>query len=95
MCIETLTSRVQGATLKVLNILADIFSIAFLTIMVVNGIKMVKLTSFQTSPAMMIPMSWVYVVIPFGCGVMLCYVIANLIHVIKTPAAALKSKEVK
>ncbi|WP_081825933.1 TRAP transporter small permease [Succinivibrio dextrinosolvens] len=27
MCIETLTSRVRGATLKFLNIVADIFSI--------------------------------------------------------------------
>ncbi|MBO4314315.1 MAG: TRAP transporter small permease subunit, partial [Desulfovibrio sp.] len=27
MCIETLTSRVKGTTLKTLNILADIFSI--------------------------------------------------------------------
>ena len=30
MCIETLTSRVQGMTLKVLHIAADIFSLAFL-----------------------------------------------------------------
>ncbi|AMD89362.1 TRAP transporter small permease [Desulfovibrio fairfieldensis] len=90
MCIETLTSRVKGATLKTLNILADIFSIAFLSIMVWNGVRMVMLADFQTSPAMMIPMSWVYVVIPFGCGVMLLYVLGNLVRVLKTPAAELK-----
>lgn len=90
MCIETLTSRVKGATLKTLNILADIFSIAFLSIMVWNGVRMVMLADFQTSPAMMIPMSWVYVVIPFGCGVMLSYVLGNLVRVLKTPAAELR-----
>ena len=90
MCIETLTSRVKGATLKTLNILADIFSIAFLSIMVWNGVRMVMLADFQTSPAMMIPMSWVYVVISFGCGVMLLYVLGNLMRVLKTPAAELK-----
>ena len=90
MCIETLTSRVKGATLKTLNILADIFSIAFLSIMVWNGVRMVMLADFQTSPAMMIPMSWVYVVIPFGCGVMLLYVLGTLMRVLKTPAAELK-----
>ena len=90
MCIETLTSRVKGATLKTLNILADIFSIAFLSIMVWNGVRMVMLADFQTSPAMMIPMSWVYVVIPFGCGVMLLYVLGNLVRVLKTPAAELR-----
>lgn len=90
MCIETLTSRVRGRVLKTLNILADIFSIAFLSIMVWNGVRMVALANFQTSPAMMIPMSWVYVVIPFGCGVMLLYVVANLAHVLRTPASELK-----
>ncbi|MBO4368889.1 MAG: TRAP transporter small permease [Desulfovibrio sp.] len=87
MCIETITSRVHGLTLKVLTILADIFTITFLTIMTWNGILMVERTSFQTSPALMIPMSWVYVVIPFGCGVMLCYVTAHFFRVLKTPAS--------
>lgn len=85
MCIETLTSRVRGRTLKTLNILADIFSIVFLGIMVWFGIRMVMLASFQTSPAMMIPMSWVYVVIPFGCAIMLLHVVSNLVRVLKTP----------
>lgn len=86
MAIETLTSRVHGATLKLLNILADLFTIAFLLIMVVCGIEMVMRTSYQTSPAMMIPMSWVYLVIPCGCAVMLLYTVENLITVLKTPA---------
>ncbi len=89
MCIETLTSRVTGKILKTLNILADIFSMAFLVIMVWCGIRMVMLANFQTSPAMQIPMSWVYAVIPFGCAVMLLYVLDNLVRVLKTPAAEL------
>lgn len=90
MAIETVTNHVHGATLKLLKILADIFTIVFLFIMVVCGIQMVVRTSYQTSPAMMLPMSWVYVVIPFGCGVMLLYVVANLVNVIKTPASDMK-----
>ena len=90
MAIETLTSRVKGATLKFLNILADIFTIVFMAIMVWYGIVMVMRTSYQTSPAMMIPMSWVYMVIPFGCAVMLLYTIANLVDVIKTDAKEIK-----
>ena len=92
MAIETLTSRATGSFLKFLNIIADIFSIIFLSIMVVCGIQMVIRTSYQTSPALMIPMSWVYVVIPFGCAIMLLYVIANLIEAIKTPAAETKKR---
>lgn len=87
MAIETLTSRARGTFLKFLNIAADIFSIVFLLIMVICGIQMVARTSYQTSPALMIPMSWVYIVIPFGCAIMLLYVIANLIKTIQTPGS--------
>lgn len=90
MAIETLTSRVKGGALKFLNITADIFTIIFMGVMVWYGVVMVMRTSYQTSPAMQIPMSWVYAVIPFGCAVMLLYAAANLADVIKTPASEIK-----
>lgn len=93
MAIETLTRRARGPFLKSLMILADIFSIIFLSIMVACGIEMVIRTSYQTSPAMMIPMSYVYVVIPFGCAVMLIYVVANLVETLKTPADRLRGED--
>lgn len=93
MCIETITSRVRGTTLRILNILADICSMAFLGIMVWQGILMVERTSFQTSPAMQIPMSWVYVVIPFGCGVMLLHVVGNFIGLLRAPAGDAKPEQ--
>ena len=72
--------------LKIFRIAADIFSLMFLAVMTWNGVKMVMLAHFQTSPAMVIPMSYVYCVIPFGCGVMLLYVLQNLWTVLRTPA---------
>ncbi|WP_269316610.1 TRAP transporter small permease [Succinivibrio dextrinosolvens] len=64
----------------------------FLGIMVYYGCIMVARTSFQTSPAMQLPMSYVYVVIPFGCAVMLIYVIINLIKTLQTPASEIMPK---
>jgi TRAP-type C4-dicarboxylate transport system permease small subunit len=90
MAIETLTNRIHGMTLKVCRIIADLFSFAFLAIMVWYGCKMVMLTQYQTSPAMMIPMCYVYSVIPFGCFVMLLYTLENFIKVIRTPADEIK-----
>ena len=52
--------------------------------------QMMLLARFQTSPAMLIPMSYVYCVIPFGCFVMLLYTIENFIKVIRTPADEVK-----
>ena len=93
MCIETLTSRVHGATLKTLRILADMVSLAFLTIMVWQGSLMVDRMGFQTSPALEVPMSYVYIVIPFGCGVMLLYVLGDFIRTLRTPASETSHKE--
>lgn len=85
MAIETLTSRLSGPPLKLCRILADIFTLAFLGIMTICGVEMVMRAHFQTSPAMMLPMSYVYAVIPFGCGVMFFYAVADLIRVLRTP----------
>ena len=90
MAIETLTKRLQGNKLKSCNIIADIFSLAFLAVMVFHGGRMVMLANFQTSAAMEIPMSYVYAVIPIGCFVMLLYTVENLIKVLRTPADELK-----
>lgn len=90
MAIETLTNRIHGMKLKVCRIIADIFSFWFLAIMVWYGGKMVILAQYQTSPAMLIPMSYVYSVIPFGCFVMLLYTVENFIKVVRTPADEVK-----
>lgn len=84
MAIETITSRIKGTKLKVCRVLADIFTITFLVLMTVYGVRMVSIANFQTSPAMVIPMSWVYVVIPIGCAIMCINVIAHFIELLRT-----------
>ncbi len=84
MAIETLTSRIKGAKLKFCRVLADIFTIAFLLVMVWNSIKMVQIAHFQTSPALVVPMSYVYSVIPFGCAIMCIYVVNDFITLLRT-----------
>lgn len=90
MAIETLTARIKGTKLKVCRVLADIFTLIFLMIMVYNGYFMVTIAHYQTSPAMVIPMSYVYMVIPFGCAVMFCNVLDSFIKLLRTPADDVK-----
>lgn len=90
MAIETLTSRISGTKLKVCRILGDICTLVFLAIMVYNGYFMVTIAHYQTSPAMVIPMSYVYCVIPFGCAVMFCNVLASFVRLIRMPADEVK-----
>jgi len=90
MAIEMVTLRLKGTALKAVRICADIFTITFLLIMVVEGANMVMRASFQTSAALQISMSWVYCVIPLGCFIMLLNVVDSFIKLIRTPANELK-----
>ena len=90
MAIEMITIRLKGNALKITRCFADIFTIAFLLIMVVEGVNMVLRASFQTSAALQISMSWIYCVIPLGCLIMLLNVVDSFIKLIRTPADALK-----
>lgn len=86
MAIEMVTVRIKGAALKIVRVCADVFTMTFLLIMVVQGANMVIRASFQTSAALQISMSWIYCVIPFGCLIMLLNVVDNFIKLIRTPA---------
>ncbi len=84
MAIETITSRISGMKLKVCRVLADLFTFSFLFIMTWYGYKMVEIAQYQTSPAMVIPMSYVYIVIPVGCAIMCLFLIGDFIKLLKT-----------
>ena len=88
MAVGLLTERFTGKKLKTLKIIGGICSIAFLVIMVYQGIRMYFLASWQTSPAMEIPMSYVYISIPLGCGAMLLVALDELLDVLKGRNAA-------
>lgn len=90
MAIEMVTLRLQGAPLKVCRLIADSFTIIFLVMMVYQGALMVQRASFQTSPALEISMSWVYIVIPIGCFIMLLNVLSDFYKLLRTPAEQLK-----
>jgi TRAP-type C4-dicarboxylate transport system permease small subunit len=86
MAIEMITVRVKGRILKTIRIVADIFTLAFLALMVVQGTFMTIKSSIQTSAALEIPMSWVYCVMPIGCLIMLANVLYSFVNLIRTPA---------
>jgi TRAP-type C4-dicarboxylate transport system, small permease component len=90
MAIQMLTVRLQGTALKICRITADSFTIIFLLLMVYQGALMVNRASFQTSPALEISMSWVYIVIPVGCFIMLLNVLSDFYTLLRTPAAEMK-----
>ncbi|MBL3538160.1 MAG: TRAP transporter small permease [Aminobacteriaceae bacterium] len=82
MAVGLLTERFTGEKLRRLKITGCLCSMAFLAIMVRQGIRMVQIAVWQTSPAMEIPMSYMYISIPLGCGAMLLIVIEELLDLV-------------
>ena len=88
MVVGLLTERFTGDRSRRLKIAGCICSMAFLAIMVWQGIRMVQLAVWQTSPAMEIPMSYMYISIPLGCGGMLLLVLEELLDLVLRREAA-------
>jgi len=88
MAVGLLTERFTGERLRRLKIAGCICSLAFLAIMVWQGIRMVQLAVWQTSPAMEIPMSYMYISIPLGCGGMILLVLEELLDLVLRREAA-------
>lgn len=82
MIVGVLTERFKGEKLRLLLITGALCSSAFLAIMVWQGIRMIQLATWQTSPAMEIPMSYMYYSIPLGCGAMLLITLDELFRLI-------------
>jgi TRAP-type C4-dicarboxylate transport system permease small subunit len=62
-----------------LSMVAQFSVAAILAVIIFGGIKLVMITSTQTSPALRIPMSFPYLSLPVSSAVMLFYVITSII----------------
>ncbi len=90
MAIEMLISRTRGMVLKTMLFFSGSCTIVFLLIMIFHGFTLVTEVSYQTSPALDISMSYVYIVIPFGCAIMLLNVAQQFVTLLRTPADQLE-----
>ncbi len=77
--VENLPAGVQ----KALAILVHLLGISFFGVIAIYGILLMKTESQQTSPAMMIPMMWVYFIFPVLGGVIILHLLAGLGQTLK------------
>jgi TRAP-type C4-dicarboxylate transport system permease small subunit len=82
MVVGILLERFTGEKLRRLRMTGDLCGMAFLVIMIWQGIRMIILAKWQVSPAMEIPMSYIYISIPVGCAAMLLIVLDDFIDVL-------------
>ena len=63
---------------KVLNLFSYVLIMVFLGFLLVYGIELAQKTGNQLSSGMKIPMSYMYLSIPFGSGLMMLYILEHL-----------------
>jgi TRAP-type transport system small permease protein len=66
-----------------LEILINISSYIFIGILFWQGLRMTRIMTFQMSPGMDIPMSYIYAVIPVSCVLMMLFVVRDSVKIIK------------
>jgi TRAP-type C4-dicarboxylate transport system permease small subunit len=83
MAVTAVSGKLRGHAARIVSVAAYVVSIAFMILMIVQGVGMVERTSQQLSPAMEIRMSLVYLAIPIGCFFMAVRMIADLVGLLR------------
>jgi len=65
---------------RILKLTSDILIIIFLVVIIKYGVTFCKLNMSQISPAIRVPIYYVYLSIPIGCFLMAFYTIVDLIN---------------
>ena len=60
------------------NVLTYLLSLAFFVIVAQQGLNMITMQVFQVSPALQMPMRYVYWSIPLSCGIMILHTFAGI-----------------
>ncbi|MDD2215794.1 MAG: TRAP transporter small permease, partial [Eubacteriales bacterium] len=72
IAVNMLTNRLKGNVRKYTLVLADICTVVFIAILVAKGLEVTNkiMLMGSLSAALHIPMFWIYLSMPVGCGLM-------------------------
>jgi TRAP-type C4-dicarboxylate transport system permease small subunit len=94
LAVQFLPNRFKGTAFgTVLDIIINLCGYIFIILLLTQGWKMTSIMTFQRAPGLDIPMSWVYVIIPVSCMLMLLYLLKETLRIIKTIAGAKTGQE--
>ncbi len=68
---------------KALQVIINLSGYVFIVLLLVQGTKMMQVMTFQISPGLEIPMSWVYSVIPISAVLMLLYLVKDTVRIVR------------
>ncbi len=84
LAVQFVPNHFKGtATGRLLEIVINLSGYVFILILFTQGAKMTRVMTFQMSPGMEIPMSWVYAVIPLSSALMLLYLVKDTVRIVR------------
>lgn len=83
IAVTFIVQRLPAGSQKVLAVLVHLLGIGFFGVIACYGAILMKAESHQTSPAMMIPMVWVYLIFPILGGIIILHLLAAIGQTLK------------
>lgn len=83
IAVTFVVERLPTGSQKALAVLVHLLGIVFFAVIAYYGAILMKVESHQTSPAMMIPMVWVYMIFPIIGGVIILHLLAAIGQTLK------------
>lgn len=84
LAVQFLPDKFKGTALgTVLDVVINVCGYVFIGLLLTQGWKMTSIMTFQRAPGLDIPMSWVYVIIPVSCVLMLLYLFRETLRIFR------------
>jgi TRAP-type C4-dicarboxylate transport system permease small subunit len=83
IAVTFIVQRLPEGSQKALAVLVHLLGIGFFGVIAIYGLLLMKSESHQTSPALMIPMVWVYLIFPVLGAIIILHLLAALGQTLK------------
>jgi len=83
IAVTFIVQRLPAGGRKVMTILVHLLGIGFFAVIAYYGVLLMKAESHQPSPAMMLPMAWVYLIFPVLGAVIILHLLAAIGQTLK------------
>ena len=84
LAVQFLPDKFKGTVFgTILDVVINICGYIFIGLLLTQGWKMTSIMTFQRAPGLDIPMSWVYVIIPVSCVLMLLYLFRETLRIFR------------
>jgi TRAP-type C4-dicarboxylate transport system permease small subunit len=94
LAVQFLPDKFKGTAFgTVLDVIINVSGYVFIILLLTQGWKMTSIMTFQRAPGLDIPMSWVYVIIPVSCVLMLLYLLKDTVRIARNIAGRQTGQE--